>query len=236
MIVSPESKNSKQRILDAAERLFSERGFEGASLRAITGEAGVNLASVNYYFRSKEELIKAVFARRLGPLNQQRLALLDVYETAARDRPPALEDVIEALIGPVLRLGQQSDVEGASLKKLIGMMFHHPGPHIQGLFVEQMREVAIRFVAAFRRALPELPVEELFWRIHFSIGAMALTLVGSPVLGLISGGRCDPSDVDTAIEKIVAYAAGGLSAPSLAGKKRKEQSRPSKAHSARRKG
>jgi AcrR family transcriptional regulator len=236
MTSSPESRNSKERILDAAERLFSERGFEGASLRAITGEAGVNLASVNYYFRSKEELIKSVFARRLGPLNQQRLALLDACEAAAGDRPPALEDIIEALIGPVLRLGQESDKEGASLKKLIGIMFHHPGPYIQGLFVEQMREVATRFVAAFRRALPRVPVEELFWRIHFSIGAMALTLVGSPVLGLISGGRCDPSDVDTAIQKFVSYAAGGLSAPFAAGKKRKEYSRPTKTLSARRKG
>ena len=233
MSSSPDSRNSKERILNAAERLFSERGFDGASLRAITAEAGVNLASVNYYFRSKEELIKSVFARRLGPLNQQRLALLDACEAAAGHRPPAIEDIIEALIGPVLRLGQ--DEEGASLKRLIGIMFHHPGPYIQGLFVEQMREVAARFVAAFRRALPRVPVEELFWRIHFSIGAMALTLVGSPVLGLISGGRCDPSDVDTAIERFVAYAAGGLRAPSAAPKK-KEYRRPQKTVSTRRKG
>ena len=55
---------TRERILDAAERLFAERGYDGASLRAITGQARVNLAAVNYHFRSKRALMRAVFARR----------------------------------------------------------------------------------------------------------------------------------------------------------------------------
>ena len=56
-----------ERILDAAEQLFAERGFAETSLRLITSKAGVNLAAVNYHFGSKKALIQAVFSRFLGP-------------------------------------------------------------------------------------------------------------------------------------------------------------------------
>ena len=56
-----------ERILDAAEQLFAEKGFAETSLRLITSKAGVNLAAVNYHFGSKKALIQAVFSRFLGP-------------------------------------------------------------------------------------------------------------------------------------------------------------------------
>ena len=78
--------DTKNDLLEAAEKLFAEHGFARSSLRAITREAGANLASVNYHFGSKEGLVRAVFARRLEPLNQERLALLDrCLESAAGD-------------------------------------------------------------------------------------------------------------------------------------------------------
>ena len=77
--------NTKDRILDSAERLFARDGFEATSLRAITAEANVNLAAVNYHFQSKEALVQTVIGRRMGPVNAQRLALLDAYEAEASD-------------------------------------------------------------------------------------------------------------------------------------------------------
>ena len=77
---------TKDRILDAAESLFMEHGFEATSLRSITAAAGVNLAAVNYHFGSKEELFQAVLTRRLDPMNQERVDLLDRFE---RDAAPA---------------------------------------------------------------------------------------------------------------------------------------------------
>ena len=69
--------DTKQRILDVAERLFATRGFHATSLRAITRAAEVNLAAVNYHFGSKDALLEAVMLRRLGPLNEIRQARLD---------------------------------------------------------------------------------------------------------------------------------------------------------------
>ena len=79
--------DTKERILETAERSFAENGYAATSLRSIIGEAGVNLAAVHYHFGSKEELLKAVILRRAEPVNARRLALLDECESRAGGRP-----------------------------------------------------------------------------------------------------------------------------------------------------
>ena len=95
--------DTKKKLLDTAEKLFGEKGFEATSLRDITTEAQVNLAAVNYHFRSKRALMRAVFARRLEPLNQKRLALLETCMAARANGPPDLERLVEALVAPPVR-------------------------------------------------------------------------------------------------------------------------------------
>src|ERR1700678_1667806 len=92
-----ERLDTKTKILDAAEKLFGEKGFDGTSLRDITTEADVNLAAVNYHFQSKESLIEAVIMRSAEPVNQKRIAMLE-----AAGPNPSIEQLIEAFIGPVL--------------------------------------------------------------------------------------------------------------------------------------
>ena len=81
---------TKDKILDAAEALFMEHGFEATSLRSITAAAGVNLAAVNYHFGTKEELFQAVLTRRLDPMNQKRVDLLTRLEHEAAPARAAL--------------------------------------------------------------------------------------------------------------------------------------------------
>src|ERR1700689_3627548 len=95
---------TKDRILNAAERLFARDGFEATSLRAITAEAGVNLAAVNYHFQSKEALVQAVIGRRMGPVTARRLALLDAYEAEAGDAAVPLEKLLDAFLRPVVEM------------------------------------------------------------------------------------------------------------------------------------
>ena len=99
-----ERPDTKTRILDAAEKLFGEKGFDGTSLRDITTEADVNLAAVNYHFQSKDALVRAVIARRVVPVNQRRLELLDACEQAAGAGPLPIEAVLDAFIRPVLEI------------------------------------------------------------------------------------------------------------------------------------
>ena len=80
---------TRTRILDAAEELFMQHGFEGTSMRLLTTKAGVNLAAVNYHFGSKDALIEAVFRRRLDPMNAARIAALERWKDGRRPRKPS---------------------------------------------------------------------------------------------------------------------------------------------------
>ena len=107
-IMTTEQQDTRDRLLDAAQRLFVQHGIDATSLRAITTEADANLASVNYHFGSKEELIYEVFARHLTPLNRARVSLLDDLETNAQDQRLPLETILEAFLKPTFEMMMNS--------------------------------------------------------------------------------------------------------------------------------
>src|SRR5258708_4104116 len=115
---------TKDRILNTAERLFARDGFEATSLRAITAEADVNLAAVNYHFQSKEALVEAVIGRRMGPVTARRLAMLDAYEASAGDAPLSIEKVMDAFFRPVVEMVGGNAHE---FVPLIGRLYTEPG-------------------------------------------------------------------------------------------------------------
>ena len=204
--------DTKELILDTAERLFAEHGIDAVSLRTIITEAGVNLAAIHYHYGSKDLLVKEVFARRIRPVNQQRLMLLDEYETQAGDGPLAVTDVLRAFFAPAIRLSHDKE-RGHVFIRLCGRFWAEVSAKMQGEFDELLRDVIRRFLAAFHRALPHLSPKEVFWRVHFAVGGMVHTMVDSERLARMSGGLCRPSDVEETIEQLVSYSAAGFNAP-----------------------
>lgn len=205
---------TKDRILDAAEALFMEQGFSATSLRNITARAGVNLASVNYHFGSKEELIKAVFSRRLTPLNRERIAALDELERAAGAEAVAPGRILEAFLWASLRLSRDPIRGGAVFLRLLGQAFTEPAEYMRNFLPEQYAEVVRRYKAAFARALPQVPEDELVWRLHFLFGAIAYSMAGNDALRLICNYSLEGSDdPDAIIRHLVPFALGGLAAP-----------------------
>jgi AcrR family transcriptional regulator len=207
------ARDTRERILDAGERLFAERGVEAVSLRDVTRLAGVNLAGVHYHFGSKLALVRAVFERRLGPINEKRLALLDACEATAGRSGPALKAVLYAFLAPALET-----LRGNPWFTMLGGRIHaESDPRLVGDFLRQFDRVLARFLPAFRRALPGCRLEDLFWALQFVVGAMIQTACGGPLLEQFSGGRCRASD-PRVVERLVAFCAAGLGAP--AGRKR----------------
>jgi AcrR family transcriptional regulator len=200
---------TKDRILEAAERLFARDGFDATSLRAITAEAKVNLAAVNYHFQSKEALVEAVIGRRLGPINTRRLALLDAYEAAAAGEPVPLEDTLDAFLRPVIEFCSH---HAQGIVPLLGRLYTEPGDFGPRLYEQHFAHLAKRFVPVLSRALPDLPREELLWRMHFAIGAMAHTLAASQMLSLMSKGRCKISDVEGTLSRLKSFIIAGIRA------------------------
>lgn len=209
--------STKARILDSAERILSERGFTALSLRAVTPAAGVNLGAVNYHFQSKKALIQAVFARRLGPLNRERLAALDACEARARGRSVPLDELIRAFVGPIINLRR----EGSQFVQLMGRMYSEPSLDTQRIFSAELGEVVQRFSSAFHRTLPEVPPEDLYYGLFFTIGAMSLTLGAAPLLRFFSGGLCDASDLEGVETRLIRFAGPGLRAGARSRKRKK---------------
>ena len=204
--------DTKQRILDSAERLFADHGFEGTSLRTIISDARVNLAAIHYHYHSKEALLDAVLVRRLEPINRERLDRLN-----ACGQNPSLEAVLEAFLSPVVRVGADPERGGPTFVRLMGRIIFGEGNHLLRLVKQHFSEVLQRFTAALHQAAPELPLAEVMWRMHFTAGAMAHTLRGCQEMALISGGLCDPSDVEALTRRLVSFAAAGFRAPAEPG-------------------
>src|SRR5438094_8613739 len=183
---TPKSSATQGKILDAAEALFMEHGFEATSLRQITAAASVNLAAVHYHFGSKEELFQAVLTRRLDPMNQERVALLTRFEREAAPRPLSCEKILGAMFIPALRLARDPARGGKNFLRLLGRAYADPSPFIRRFLSGQYATMIVRFKAAFARALPELPSQELSWRLHFVMGALSYTLAGTDALQLIA--------------------------------------------------
>ena len=201
--------DTKTKILDAAEELFAKHGLDATSLRQITASAGVNLAAVNYYFGTKDELVRAVLSRRITAINQKRLLMLEAAEAASQGEAPPLRAVLEAFYAPAMELWR---LPGRHFQPLLGRIFSEPSP-ARDFLLEEMAPVVARFGAVLRRILPHLPDQEYFWRMHFVAAILAFTMAGSDVLHKLSGGRCDLSNVEDITLRMVDFAAAGLKAP-----------------------
>ena len=201
-------RDTKERILDAAEHLFADNGFAPTSLRNITAEAGVNLAAVNYHFGSKEALIGDVFSRRVGPINRKRLERLERLQSGAK--PPTVEQIVEAFVEPPLRMSQEWR-PGATVMRMLGHAMSQPD--VREIFTAQFRETFQRFAAALASVLPDLPEREILWRFLFMVGSMAYTMTMSDDFHRISAGRCGPHDVDVTLRRLIPFIAAGMKAP-----------------------
>ena len=205
--------DTRQRLLDVAEGLFADQGLKGTSLRAITLKAEANLAAVNYHFGTKEGVFAAVFQRRIGPMTVERIRLLDQALEAAAPNAPALEDVLRAYLAPTLGLLTSHDPGAVNFPRLLGRVFSESG-EIKIQVLNQFRPSAERFLEVLAQILPELPHAELMWRFHFLIGSLAHTTASGKLICLMSGGACDPADVEGLLERLTTYAAAGFQAPS----------------------
>jgi AcrR family transcriptional regulator len=208
-------QDTKSRILDVAEQLFMEHGFEATSLRSLTSAAGVNLAAVNYHFGTKEELFQAVLTRRLDPMNQERIDLLAKLERDAAGKPIACERILAAMLVPALKLARDEKRGGKNFLRLLGRAYADPAPFIRHFLSTQYAGMIGRYKEAFQRALPHLPRQELTWRLHFVMGALSYTLAGTDALKVFSHVAVEKDNDELLIQRLAPFLVAGLKAPAL---------------------
>jgi AcrR family transcriptional regulator len=203
---------TKNKILDAAEILFADTGFNGTSLREITSTAGVNLAAVNYHFGSKKELIKAVMSRYMDELAPRlESALLVIIQ---QDRKPKLDEVFLAFVEPLLYLNEFRPSGTSTFLGLLGRGYTDSQGFLRWFLTTQYPNVFTCFTKAVHKAYPELTTEEMFWRLHFTMGTIVFTMSSSDALMDIARNDFNNNlTIETLINKVIPYVAAGVGAP-----------------------
>ena len=204
-------RTTKDKLMDAAEKLFARRGFHGTSLRDITGEAGVDLALVNYHFGGKKQLLSAVLERRGKVLNEERLQRLTQARLAAAPQPPSTEAVVGAFLDPILERLAHAGAGWHSWFALLAYVNNSPewGRRLMGgTFDITVRE----FIRAVMQSLPDAAPEDIFWGYNFLTGALTLSLAETGRLDVLSDGLCRSDDVAALKARLGPYVSAGLRA------------------------
>ena len=201
---------TKAAVLAAAERLFALHGFQNVSVRDITAEAGVNLASVNYHFGSKDALLFEIFRRRTAELNRERARMLHEANGRHAGKPP-IREILEALFAPPLRWSAPGNERRISLQFII---------RARSEGTEEMREALrhdvshlARFSEALIAARPDLAPEEVYWRLHFCLGMVHNNRFAEfDRLHQLSGGITREGDTQALLKRMLDFAEAGFQA------------------------
>jgi AcrR family transcriptional regulator len=204
---------ARERILDQAERLFAELGYHGTSLREVARACAVRQSLVQYHFKTKEGLFRAVFERRVLPMNHDRMRRLHRIEIDAGPQgTPDARKVVMALVEPMLLLSRHGRGGAELYPQLIAQIINDPQPHARKISQEFNDPVARATIGALKRALPQMSEDDLVWCYIFAVGAMVCSVAGTGRARHLSNNRCDPDDVDRILSLLVPFVAGGLDA------------------------
>ena len=201
---------TKAQVFNAAERLFALNGFQNVSVRDITAEAGVNLASVNYHFGSKDALLFAIFRRRTGELNRERARMLHEAGDRHAGAPP-VRDILEALFAPPLRWADPANDRRISVQFIIRARSEGTAEMREAL-QNDVSHLA-RFAEALRAARPDLPAETVYWRLHFALGMVHNNRFAEfDRLHHLSGGLTAEGDVTALLGRMLDFGEAGFNA------------------------
>jgi AcrR family transcriptional regulator len=204
---SAKGAQTRERILRVAERLFAEHGYDGVSARSIASAAKVQLALLSYYFRSKLGLYRAVFERRITPISERRLEILNRVMRRV-EPPPSIEEVFDALARPWVELRDHPG--GQHYSRLIAREAGDPRESSRGIVKEFLDPIAREFLDAMERALPGRPRAEVHWAYYFFIGALLLALANPGRMRRLSGDLCHVEDSQALISAIVGFSVKAL--------------------------
>ncbi|KJR21602.1 TetR family transcriptional regulator [Vibrio navarrensis] len=202
--------STKEKILDIAEGLFAEYGFNDTSLRTITGKAGVNLASVNYHFGDKKTLVRAVLDRYLEALMPaMKISLVQLNSKESY----TMAEVFESLRVPLKELNEVRPNGTSLFMLLIGRGYTDVQGHLRWFITTRYNDVLRLFTESVLKANPTLTEETLFWRLHFTLGTCVFTMASSQALSEIAESNFNKkTDVKSVVDLLIPYMAAGMSA------------------------
>lgn len=212
---SQQSQETRDRILDSAEELFSSHGLYGVTVRNVATHAAVDTALIHYYFGTKRGLFDAVFERRAEGINAARLAAMNAYEAECGDEV-TIRGALRAFLQPILDEDRQNDPGWRNYSALVALANNSKewgGEMMSRLFDDVIR----RLIVLLKRAMPEARDEDLYWSYQMLSGSLMLLQANTGRIELLSGGVCRSDDVDAFGERLIEFASSGFEALCLDG-------------------
>jgi len=206
--MSDQRLSTKEKILTATEHLLAEHGFEAVSLRDITNTADVNVAAVNYHFGSKEKLFEEVQCQYINAINEQRIVLLE--EMTAGGKVIGIREILDAFMRPFLMMVTQSEMKEQMFFKLMGRCVSDQHGNVPDAAMPLLEKMAEAFTSAMVKALPSLPMDQLLWRLHYTFGVMAHTLIYADTLKKLTNGACSEPDMEKQLQWMLDFCHAGF--------------------------
>ena len=197
-----------ERILDAAEFLFSKHGLYGVTLKDVAYEVGVQAPLLHYYFDDKQSLFDAVFSRRAAVSCELRMKSLDRYEREAAGKP-TVEGALHAFLDPDLENYISGD-DGWRNYAALGAQVSNTPQWGGKIMSRHFDPLVLRLIGILKQALPECSDEDIFWGYHFVTGALTLTAARTGRIDILSGGLCKSNDFPAIKSRMAAFMAGGF--------------------------
>ena len=192
------------KLLDAAEVLFADFGFNGVSVRDIVERAQANLSAIPYHFGTKESLFKEVIRRRAGPLRDERDRLLQALHS--RRKKPSPEEIITALLKPAFRTSHDND----AFRRLLGRASTDPAPEVRKLLAEIYTNEFMIVPKTLRKMLIRMPDQEFYWKLNCFYGVMLFVQADTGKIQTIAGPDFDTSNPETALKYVIPFLVAGF--------------------------
>lgn len=202
------SVSKRERILDAAERLFAEGGFDGVSMRNIAAAAEVGLPLIVYHFETKQNLYRALFDRYKAVLDARLAAL---RQPLAPGGDP-LVHIVRAFVLPVMQA--QGSEAGLAYARLIARETSDPREADRGIVQDYFDPFGMEFIRAIEQALPRQNHDYAHWAYLFAVGALVMSVFDRRIERL-SAGTIRAGDIEHKAEYLVTFIVAGIRAGSL---------------------
>lgn len=217
---------TRQRLLDAAEKLFAHGGVRGVSLRDIVKTASVNLAAVSYHFDSKENLFVQVFVRASEQFARHLMEALE--RVPPHGTPGRLEQIIEAFLGTGLRMGEDTKGGTSIFIGLRNWLVAEDPALAAALLAQTQDRVGHAYIEALLEELPRLTQYDMVWRFHTLLAATVYTVAHGGRLSALTDGKADPHDIDETLRQLVPILAGAFRTPAPGGPRKRRPKRSSR--------
>lgn len=203
-----EVPKAKDTILDAAEKLFAQKGYEGTSMRSIAEEAKVAQGLIHYHWKTKEQLYESIIERGASSINAVREKLLGACFRYAENGTPTLEQVLETFIRPAIEQGRSE--EGEYFSQIIAMSANNNDLRSRTLIQKHYDPIARKYITALHKVLPDLSTSEIYWGYLLATSVVVSSMARTGRIKLLSEGVFDDNDTETIIHRLICFISSGL--------------------------